>query len=748
MQTTSKLFKDIFSGDHTAHTIVEIETKVNGATQYVELGEDKIYSVSTSGSLFPEGNPSFGNFVSREIDLVIEPPTATIPRTARIRVFVYIENETQTSERIAKGTFFVDTREFNDEHTKMTIHGYDAAIKFDADFDSSDYDWPTPARSLILAIASSVGVDVDKQVSDYITDFGAISPIPLMTNASKREMMCWIAAQLGGNFTIGDNGRLFIIPLNSMNTDGDSEFGYLIDENDAKISINGTRIIISGNTADRKLVEFSKSDPLPEYTNIELYADDNTSVRAKAVGEVINGKDGVDKWFTHVNGEGNSVELSENSAVLETTNGSSGYDVLAISSPALVDYSDLLDRTVHVNFTATKVSGGTFNLIAAVGLRESREATGTSWQYSKQLTTITGTTNYSFSFVVGDWFVSEHVSGYFAIDFYLQAEGAAKVRVSSISVSVDDDSATTLSAQCPWALPYQARVLLEKYAGFQYKPFEGKGVRAFPAAELGDTIFLCGDYYTVYSQDISFGAEFVSDVSAPFDQETDHEFPYVPSAERRYTREMKTVKAELSIQATQIEAKVSSVGGDNSSFGWTLQQDAFTIYSNGSPVLKVDQTGAEITGKVVATSGEIGGCVIDGGVLKIANANIDNISATKITADFLDVARIQDRSLQSDKFGDGSVIERTIGDSAVINRTIGGGAVSYGKTSFTGTLDQVGTNQSDISAIKNYFLNILTVNTIQINGNLFAKDSDDVSHGFRPHLVTDGTVKYILGATS
>lgn len=43
-------------------------------------------------------------------------------------------------------------------------------------------------------------------------------------------------------------------------------------------------------------------------------------------------------------------------------------------------------------------------------------------------------------------------------------------------------------------------------------------------------------------------------------------------------------------------------------------------------------TNADITGAIVATSGEIGGCIIENGTLKIKNANIETLSVSKVTA--------------------------------------------------------------------------------------------------------------------
>lgn len=56
---------------------------------------------------------------------------------------------------------------------------------------------------------------------------------------------------------------------------------------------------------------------------------------------------------------------------------------------------------------------------------------------------------------------------------------------------------------------------------------------------------------------------------------------------------------------------------------------------------KMYATNAEIKGKVTATSGEIGGCKIESGTLKIKNANIESISADIITTGTLSTDRLK-----------------------------------------------------------------------------------------------------------
>ena len=66
------------------------------------------------------------------------------------------------------------------------------------------------------------------------------------------------------------------------------------------------------------------------------------------------------------------------------------------------------------------------------------------------------------------------------------------------------------------------------------------------------------------------------------------------------------VARELSITKEDISAKVSSVGGDQSSFAWSLTSTGFYIYSNGLKVMETTSSGLEVTGRVTAKSGYIG----------------------------------------------------------------------------------------------------------------------------------------------
>lgn len=243
MHTVSALFEELYNGLHTVKPVVELQTVQNGETVYVELEADKLYSVKTSGALFPDRSPSIGNFCAREVDIVMIPPTgATIPRMARLRLFVYLTDGERVSERVPKGVFWIDTRSYNKGKTKLSLHAYDAALKFDADFDASTLEWPAKAEQVVVVLAQSVGVNIREGVLDYIANTFVDRDVPLMPNLTKREIMCGIAAMFCANWTISDEGTLDLVPLNT--TPEIADIIYLADELSNRITIGGDTIIV------------------------------------------------------------------------------------------------------------------------------------------------------------------------------------------------------------------------------------------------------------------------------------------------------------------------------------------------------------------------------------------------------------------------------------------------------------------------------------------------------------------------
>lgn len=187
------------------------------------------------------------------------------------------------------------------------------------------------------------------------------------------------------------------------------------------------------------------------------------------------------------------------------------------------------------------------------------------------------------------------------------------------TVTVGDDTGRTLEIDNPFGTQQMAADILARLRGYQYQPYEADGALLDPAAEIGDGVAVGNIYGGIYRRGTSFSRLMASSISAPKDEEINHEFKFESPTERKFTREIGDVRATLLVQSDQISAKVSQ-RQDSQSFGWELLSDHWSVKSNGREVFRVDDTGGTFAGEVVAQSGRIGGFTIS------ASAIYNNIS--------------------------------------------------------------------------------------------------------------------------
>ena len=201
------------------------------------------------------------------------------------------------------------------------------------------------------------------------------------------------------------------------------------------------------------------------------------------------------------------------------------------------------------------------------------------------------------------------------------------------SIFVGNRTGRVLEISNPWGTIEQAQAILDSLnsTGFQYQPFSASGALLNPAAELGDGVTINGLYSGIYKLSRNYDALMSAEIAAPQDEEVDHEYPYEPQQDRVYRREIGEAKAQIRINqesieaevlrasemegtlssrisqnSTEINAKVSQTGGSNSSFGWSLLSNKFSLYAGNKEVFKCTSSGIEVNGKITATSGYIG----------------------------------------------------------------------------------------------------------------------------------------------
>lgn len=239
-----------------------------------------------------------------------------------------------------------------------------------------------------------------------------------------------------------------------------------------------------------------------------------------------------------------------------------------------------------------------------------------------------------------------------------QFDGFSKVIIivsDEIEYTAGNDTGRVLRITNPWGTPQMAQDILNDIRGYQYQPYTAEGSLIDPSVELGDGVTANNVYGGIYTQKIRFGSLLTATVSAPEDEELNHEYPYKSKPNKEITREAKLLRAEMRIQADRItlevnerksaveqltstlqqqagliEAKVSKTGGNASSFGWVLTDTDWTIKANSRDVLKATRAGLEVYGRIVADSGTIGGFDILSNYLSYNNQTWGGTNSTGI----------------------------------------------------------------------------------------------------------------------
>ena len=243
---------------------------------------------------------------------------------------------------------------------------------------------------------------------------------------------------------------------------------------------------------------------------------------------------------------------------------------------------------------------------------------------------------------------------------------------SKVIIHVDDDTAyewgtttgRTLEIDNPFGSLQMCKDILQRLQGYQYQPYDADGALLNPAAEMGDAFSSLYVYGGIYTRSKTFGRLMKADVSAPQDEEINHEYQYESPETREFKRETADLRASLIItnnaitaevtrattaegtlssqisqQATQIAAKVSQTGGNNASFGWTLTASGFSLYSGNTEVMKCDKNGLVVKGNIAGSTGTIGGFTI--GSSALYTNNMSSMSSTQTTGVHLSASGIK-----------------------------------------------------------------------------------------------------------
>lgn len=216
MITTSALYNSIFAGQHS----VEWKITVNGTI----YGMDKISATVGGGNarphlhrqLFSAQSPATGACVSSTFECSIFEASANVPRMATVVPAYRIKNAAQTSEWVALGTFYIDTRAVDKATGVLTLTCYDRMLVADG-VDGKSYadvtsftTWPQSMSAVATEIATIMGVTIDAR-TNINTGTGYMVQYP--NDLTMREVLGYIGVAHAGCWTITPNNKLRLIPI-------------------------------------------------------------------------------------------------------------------------------------------------------------------------------------------------------------------------------------------------------------------------------------------------------------------------------------------------------------------------------------------------------------------------------------------------------------------------------------------------------------------------------------------------------
>ena len=172
-----------------------------------------------------------GNTCMAMLNLIFR-PKGTIPTMAKMVPYALVNG---VWEQL--GVFYIDERSTN-YNGIMTIVAYDSMMKANKVWTpDQSLEFPMPMDDAVNVIAGLMGIEVDvrTQISHtYTIDYPA-------NDYTLRDILGFIAAANGGNWTITREDKLLFVPLVGS---APPETNYLIDEVGDAIIFGGDRILV------------------------------------------------------------------------------------------------------------------------------------------------------------------------------------------------------------------------------------------------------------------------------------------------------------------------------------------------------------------------------------------------------------------------------------------------------------------------------------------------------------------------
>lgn len=230
MLDTTETYRSILGGPHYKEVALDIS-----GVKYAETNIVSAY-IPPVGLYEKFG---IGNCVSRELDFEVF-PIGVIPRQAKINAKIRLVGLDTTSEWIPQGEFWISTRRKNKMTGSLVIVAFDAMLKAEETWLTSDYDgaeWPMTEQEAAEDIAKRMGVELDPR-NELRNRHPVDYPVDENGDMSMREVLSGIAVSNAGNWIISNEGKLRLVPA-ALKIE---ETNHLVTEDGEYIMIGGVKI--------------------------------------------------------------------------------------------------------------------------------------------------------------------------------------------------------------------------------------------------------------------------------------------------------------------------------------------------------------------------------------------------------------------------------------------------------------------------------------------------------------------------
>ena len=224
-------------------------------------------------------------------------------------------------------------------------------------------------------------------------------------------------------------------------------------------------------------------------------------------------------------------------------------------------------------------------------------------------------------------------------------------RISRINLVVDsnnmytagDDTGRTLETACSWGTQAMANSILAKVSGVDYRPYDAADALLDPAAEIGDGVSIADIYSVIATSSITFGKMCEANISAPYTDEIDDEYPYKTPEQRKSERQLAQTRSLISKTAEKITLSIEGLDERVSKIELNEQDITLSVSnSETSSTIKLMAGETELSSQTIKMTGLVTIAGLSGGTTTIDGACI---KTGKISADRIDVGDLKFQTL-------------------------------------------------------------------------------------------------------